>query len=62
MQQLILSRIFIISKGMKGITNFLKQKSMLGIHFAREAIIVKDNLVDSVGLQYYEYMNFQRLT
>ena len=24
--------------------------------------ILKDNLVDSVGLPYYEYMNFQRLT
>ena len=24
--------------------------------------VLKDNLVDSVGLPYYDYMNFQRLT
>ena len=29
---------------------------------SHSASSLKDNLVDSVGLPYYEYMNFQRLT
>ena len=35
---------------------------LLSAHLPIFMYVFKDNLVDSVGLPYYEYMNFQRLT